>query len=201
MKILVRECGFTGKLFKNDSDYRIHLDDLRREQREARQRQRDEITYAEDNEEIFKLESIQEIEDWLNDNIWRICQYGPNFDSRQFYYGRKALQSCKPEQTIHISLTEMRFKEVGTTHSAPRGRPTTGWHDKLVKEWAWQGRITVRMKNDGYDYFDSDFLEDVGVHTGSGGGNSDKLSFSVTLYAADFKAMARKEVYKKLITP
>lgn len=198
MKIIVRQCGFTGQLFKTDKEYLKHLKKLRVDQREARRIAEIGRTYLDDNEEIFGLGSIQEVEDWLNANIWRICQHEPNRERAHWSKRKNQWPKRTDESGIKITLNRMTFCEKGTTHSAPRGERTSGWGTPIVKEWAWYGNIAISFTGNGYNHFESGFLKDVGVHTGSGGSRGEGLGYDVTLYAKDFRKMAGNEVYNKL---
>lgn len=197
-KVTVRKCMFSGLLFESDAAYLKHLNKLRDEQRFKRERARRRANLDEFVATLHNAASLQEIEDWLNANIHDIV----DFHSDIVEYGvPRRRKPRRPEDTITIKLTGMKWKECQTTHCAPKGQTTTGWARDTphVPEWGWNGRVTITFGGRGYDYFNTDYLKFLRVHTGSGGGGSQEQAFSVTIFAKDFEVLGKKKLRHEAI--
>jgi hypothetical protein len=202
MKITVNKCPHTGILIENDKEYRRHLrhqQTLRREdlQREQFKSQMDDFIAP-----LFALSTAEDISQWLTNNYWTIARQAGYRCNQWRAPGSKYYQYHQPgpEDKVLITIGSLKFKDdLRTTHSAPRGQPTTGWRGgDHYAEIGWEGYILIKFEGNAYDYFSGDHLKTVAVHTGSGGGNPKGSRYGVTLYAKDFAAMRRLEVMNKL---
>lgn len=199
MKITARLCPWTGRLFREE-EYAKHLKVLRKAMREDRQMKKAISQLDQKINQIFKLDNFQNIEDWLNANLLDIIHTIRAMNNERPLRRRKRDEGISDVITVH--LLNMRFIEkCETTHSAPRGQKTTGWRDAHVPEAGWKGRIRLYFEGRAGELFETSYLKKMGVNTGTGGGDDDFREYELTLFAKDFRVMARTEVFKKLSTP
>jgi uncharacterized C2H2 Zn-finger protein len=194
-RIVVRKCPWSGKLFEDDAKYVAHLDNLRAKQREQRELVRLKKTFKRKIAPLYKLDSLDKIQEWLNENIYWICAHQANISAS----GPRTKKPRTTGDTISIEFIRPVFnKACRTSHSAPFGQKNTGWYDEHITEHGWTGSILISFTGDGYYYFDSNYLCAIGINTGSGGGGSRTLKYGLTLFAKDFKGLARAATLEKL---
>ena len=190
MKIIARKCPWTGRLF-TEEQYSEHLRSMRHEFKRKRELARAEASFKDFYSVVHRMATIDEITEWLNQHF---IEY-----AHQFYKTRGSEIPRRKKATIVFSFLDLRWDEnCQTTHCAPRGQTTTGWRNRHVPEPGWRGRIQVDMTGGGYDLFESNLLSPLGIHTGTGGGCDERLRYEVTLFAKDFRIMARPKMLEKL---
>lgn len=200
MKVTVHKCPWSGKLFEDPKKYRKHLRTVRNEHQLLRAKKRATVEFHRSCAQLYEARTTDEIVSWLDENFMRVAlHFGPSWKSSR-------LKGPPTEaDRAFFEFTNMRFKEnCSTSHSAPKGQKTTGWgrrgsgDDIMVPEQGWYGRIKARFEGDAYHYFDSDFLKNIGINTGSGGGGYDSLAYEVTLFTKDFPGLRKLSLLNQL---
>jgi hypothetical protein len=191
MKVTVRKCPFTNKLFETDGEYRSHLSQLRKIKEKSREvaRKRREFNdlFVRGGQTVIGPDEFIEFirENWkvLTINAWKNSFYRDTDMSgtlpvlKDMRWGR-----------IHYSTS------LSNSHSCPRGG-TTNWGSKpgLPSGYpGWRGMLewTVEEKTTGRRIGGSDLFSNTVVHTGTGGGGGGRYQYDVTLWAADWPAWA-----------
>ena len=196
MKISVNKCPWTGQLFESDRKYANHLKKVRADLRHAREQARFEASFQQSLQDLYQSLSTVEIVDWLNKNYVRVAYH---------YIGKNINPKCilTAGDSIRFEITPMRFEErIATTHNAPLGKKTTGWHPNspVVLSPGWRGRINIFFTGKAYGKigFESNYLKNIGICTGGGGGGPDGLSYDLILFNEDFPKLHRLSVTNRI---
>lgn len=174
MKIQVRKCGFTRKLFESDTDYVRHLKSLRQDQKRAREIARRQATW---NQLLchaqHTCDSFESLATWIG-HIQHQLQMRVNPTRMGKLRGIK----------LGFEFKHMRFQELhSNSHSAPRGG-ITNWsrnRNNPMGYPAWTGTIEITGW-DKYSGFWSDLLRPIQVHTGTGSCGT----YEVTVWDSDW---------------
>lgn len=177
MKIQVRKCGFTGKLFVDDQTYLQHLKYLRNKQRRNREHKRVTASWNAAIDQI-RHECIQfeELQEWLN-------QHCPTLLAMHDHRRGRSPKQHKGVK-LQFKFIRMNFsKKVRNTHSAPRSGVTNWYRASSAPTGypGWCGRILIHGL-DLFDGFVSDLFTDTCIHVGAGGLGS----YEVKLWADDW---------------
>lgn len=190
MKIQVRKCGFSGRLFESEADYLDHLVKLRRTQRTARRHRRELLAWQDWlSEAQHSISTIDELQEWLNSNQDRIQRMAAAT-------GRWDKSNLKKPNQFRFNLKVDYSKHISNSHSAPRSG-VENWRRDANQPTGypgWLGQIHVRAERDWWGWV-SDLLKAVCVHTGSGGGGWQGGQYEVTIWEDDWPGLA---TYRKL---
>jgi hypothetical protein len=191
-KIVVRECPFTGAIIRGDSDYARHLRRVRGLQqvdRQARLLQKEFTAHIQVAQ--ASCSSVEEIETWLNNNwsllrdSWNALQLPPRCGNGLF----------DPNCSATFTFDRMIYgSKMSNSHCAPRGRPEN-WERRPSIPTGYPGfcsRISIVLDNPANSHQDNpfiDFLRQVGVHCGSGGGGNKRQQYDVKVWLEDWPSM------------
>lgn len=199
-KITVRECPKTGKFFKSDAAYRIHIRALRKTTNTDRAmiRYRKTLTKKIRNE-VNKLKNIEEIETYV------ARSFGDILIAHNGTKDPKVHRILQKTKLTNFSLDVSYEDMASNTHASPRDG-ITNWSGKKTRFRGYPGftgTIEYTVENNPEDNKElnhlwmriNDALGYVGIHTGSGGARGGKHRYSVTLFISDFEGL-RKTVFK-----
>ena len=199
MKATVDKCPWTGKLFEDRIKYAKHLKSVRNELKLNREKARIQANLDNMVAELYGLGTTDEIAAWLTANYMKIAKIkGPRWASRKPYI-------LTDDDYVEFEIPPMTFSErCSTTHCAPLGQKHTGWHRETnphVPEAGWRGRIILRPKGNAYhrEYVETNWLKELGVNSGGGGGGPDKLSYELTLFTKDFPKLRIKAAANQIL--
>jgi len=199
MKVTVYKCPWTGKLFEHGAPYGEHLEKLRTKQRWEREKARIDAMFDEFVAPLYQLETTDQIAHWLTKHYMKIAlHFGPRWP------GRKEVIPTASDYVV-FEIPPLTFKrECSTTHCAPIGQRTTGWHRETnphVPEAGWYGKIIMHSQGKAYNigFCDSDHLKKIGINTGGGGGSGGKLSYELTLFTKDFPKLRLKAAVSEIL--
>lgn len=194
MRIQVRKCPFTGKIFeeKDLAKYKKHLRDLRKEMSAKRELVRLRANFDEWlAEEKLKITHPDQIGPWILENQQRLMDASNAGCGRQTYGYRGDV--FKPgDKFTKLSLNFHDFSPtVGNTHHAPRGKITnfTQVPEKPRSYPGWTGRVDgvlEREKKNMGSYPYSNILNMLDVLTGSGGGGNEHWGYDVRIFLEDW---------------
>jgi hypothetical protein len=192
-QVLVWKSDADGKLFEDKAKYTKHLRKLgadRAQVRRLEKRAADREVFLDTMGQVGSFDELQQfiVNNWsfFRDNM---IQHN-NWRKRNQY-------AKKDDQLISLTLSSLTFiKELSNSHSSPRkgisnfdsrhernrGKPT-GYA-------GWRGRISYSVTSS--SGFGSDYFKDTPICTGSGGGGDERLSYDLSLWAADFPVMWEK---------
>ena len=205
MRVQVRKCPFTGKIFeeKDISKYILHLKQLRDEQRELREYARLKNSFhAWMRVEQTKVRAFDELVPWILENQQRLMRtYNAIYAKEKSSWHRKFPKGAK------ITALNMRcnFSPLASnSHCHPRGgvsnwcghgdpapRGYPGWTGSL------SGKLSLGPRQDSPSW--SEFFEMFDVHTGSGSGGAN-FQYGVTVFASDWPGIAEELTFRKLAT-
>lgn len=208
VRIQVRKCRFTGKLFeeKDLKKYAIHLRKLRAEMSEARHLARVRTTFkAWLKTEKESIHHPNEIPEWFLKNQRTIM------DAVNAGFGGARDMFYKTDKFTKFSFEPMRYnKGVSNTHVAPAGGATNWSCDSSLPRgypgWTTQATGTLnRNKNHMGSYPYSAALNAVGIRTMSGGGGNENWGYGISIFLSDWPglqatvdAMEQEEIISKL---
>lgn len=201
MRITVRKCPFTGKVFEESKkkEYILHLQDVRINQRAKRQEKRVKSTFHTWlAKERAQVRTIQEIPAWFMDNQ-RILMDAHNAGIHSKYCfssGRDKFVIEDVFENVKIKLRGSHgFTEsvsnshvcpddgvtnFGGAEGAPRGYP--GWEIDI------SGTLRrPRKLSSSYPY--SQAINLAGIKTGSGGGGNENWSYDAKIFLSDWSGL------------
>lgn len=203
-KVTVNKCPFTGLLFEDDKEYRRHQRKVRLHRKMDEERFQFAQQFDTWIQELYQQPTFDDIEAWINTNYHLLGRH-VGYRCNHWYRVGDKYRLPAPDDYSTIEFKYMTFEELSTSSRAPIGQKTTGWgredgyrEHHQYKEFGWNGRIIIKHFGRGYEFFQSDILRAVGIHTGSGGGAPFESKYDVTLFAKDFRKMAAPEVFKKM---
>lgn len=197
MRIVVRKCPYTGKLFEDDRKYAQHLSNIRARQRADRKDARVRAEYS----------------SWLRkekQNIHYVNQIIPWFlkNQRQIMDAANALLLTSPSDRKYrkcftaddvfenMSFEHISYKDnVSNTHRCPDGGVTNFTSKEPGKPTGypgWKGYIKGTLKRnpkDEYAYPYGEALNVVGLKTGSGGGGNKSWGYDVSIFLSDWPGL------------
>lgn len=202
MRIQVRKCPFTGKIFeeKDIDNYIHHLKAIREEKQEQRNNSRVRNTFYEWlRAEQAKVQSFSEIVPWILENQKKLMSsYNAMYCSGDIPWRGKFSKNSKLET---LDMTCKFTPRASNTHCHPRNGITNWWcnDDKPLGYPGWIGGLTgtldVLNPRGSPDW--SAFFEMIDIHTGSGnGGNT--FRYGMTVFASDWPGPAEELTFKKL---
>jgi len=196
MKVQVRKCRFTGKIFeeKDLKKYALHLKKLRIEMKEKREEDRvkkDWIKWL--KAERKRIKTIDEIVPWFLANQKRIMYaanaMGHRFSSDKFY----------PETDSFTKMVlGVRYNPLASNSHRCPDNGITNWCGKNpnpsdpTSYKGWTGNIAgtlTRAKKNNYSYPYGEALKIVGLKTGSGGGGNENWNYGVTIFLDDWPGL------------
>lgn len=192
-KVMAYQSKFDKRVYSLDQrdKYIKHLKKIRKRNTE------DRFTEKALNEfESFRnnaadsITTIEELEQWVMDNI------------KQIIYSNKALASRSifdniPTNTalLKFSLDNMRYNDhISNSHNAPRDG-VTNWHSEPSKPSGYpgvRGRVNLlseSRRNEGSSPGFSDILTKLGICTGSGGSSSYYKEQKPTQYCSGYEVI------------
>ena len=205
MRVVVRKCPFTGKLFeeKDLSKYILHLQKVREEKKELREYARLKNTFHKWlREEQMKVRAFDQIVPWIIENQNRLMRtYNAMYANGKGSWHKKFPKGAK---FISVEM-KCRFTEMASnSHSCPRGgvmnwcghgdpnpRGYPGWTGSL------SGKLDVTDRQETPSW--SEFFKMFDVHTGSGSGGRN-FNYGVTVFASDWPGVAEELTFRKLAT-
>jgi len=204
MRIQVRKCPFTGKLFeeKDIGKYILHLKALREEKQEKREYERLRRNWVKWLEtEQATVRSFEEIVPWILEHQQKLMNtYNALYACGKDAWHRKFPRGCK---ITKLSLTGNFSETASNTHCHPRNG-VCNWHRKpeLPPGYpGWVGRIegtlSIGPKQDTPSW--SEFFELFDIHTGTGSGGKE-FGYSSTVFAADWPGLYESLTFRKLAT-
>lgn len=200
MRIQVRKCPFTGKIFEEHDmkKYVKHLNNIREKKKD--ERKVISLRNEADNwllEEKSKITHLDQISEWALDNQIKIMELC-NAVIPARYPGDKPLFDTSTDRFNYIELTGTYSKLVSNSHSCPKNgvRNWCNEHKNLPTGYpGYSGRIEGRLDRSIKDrnrYPYSDFLHFIGINTLSGGGGNEVWRYGVTIFLSDWPAMQRE---------
>ena len=201
MRVVVRKCPFTGKIFEESKieKYKAHLIEVRNAKRTTRLhnniREGFNIWLANEKSNIFYPEDIFP---WLLKNQEYLMEASNamiDVNSRDRY---------APDDRYIALSADVEYKEtLSNTHSCP-SNGVLNWRrheDKPLGYPGWYGHIKgklLRSKKNNYSYPYTNILKLVRVHTGSGGGGNESWNFDISIFLADWPALKEGLTFSKL---
>jgi hypothetical protein len=196
MRVQVRKCRFTGKLFEEEdaSKYALHLRKLREKMRNERNWRNLRKTYAVWlAEEKLRITHIDMILPWFLENQQTIMDATNAIEFQDEYHRRDRFVSG--DKFTSLSFTHSKFSPMtSNSHTCPdlgvqnwcakdNTKPTgyPGWHGYI------KGSL-IRPKNqNGYPYGAA--LNMVGIKTESGGGGNADLGYGFNIFLDDWPGL------------
>jgi len=196
MKVQVRKCRFTGKIFeeKDLKKYALHLKKLRIEMKEQREEDRVKKDWTKWlKAERKRIKTVDEIVPWFLANQKRIMYaanaMGTRFSSDKFYPETDSFTKMVLGVGYNaFASNSHRCPDKGVMNwEGRRGDPA-----KPTSYVGWTGNISgclTREKKNNYSYPYSEALKIVGLKTGSGGGGNERWSYEVTIFLDDWPGL------------
>lgn len=201
MRVTVRKCPFTGRLFeeRDRQEYIFHLNNLREEMRQNREQRRTKAAWKEwlTNEKDSIIDPDM-IVPWFLKNQRTIMDYINSSDnyhcSEKFY---------KADVFEHITVSWKYSARVSNTHCCPEGGVENfqGDPSKPRSYPGWQGYMQgclIRARAHRSEYPYGAALNAVGIRTGSGGGGNDSWGYDVKIFQADWPGLERSLLFNIL---
>jgi hypothetical protein len=197
VKILVNKCPDTGKLFELDAEYKTHRAKvLRKKRADAKAKKVKDTFFDWLAAEKLLITHPNQIPEWLLKNQWHLME-AINAGCRSKTYGSFNIDKFY-DTDVFSSITfdrEPVFKdETSNTHRCPDGGVTNFSCDSNRPRGypGWSGHISGKLqresKHDGsYPY--GEFLNLVGIKTGSGGGGNKSWGYDFKLFLADWPGL------------
>ena len=192
MRVQVRKCRFTGKLFeeKDLKKYAIHLRTLRAERAEKRKLDKVRATFTSWlNREKKKILHPEDIPAWFLKNQRKIM------DAVNAGFGDRDEKFYSTDEFTKFSFEKPRFsKTTSNTHNCPKGGVLNcSCEDDKPKGYpGWTAHVNgalKRNKNHLGSYPYSAALNAVGLKTGSGGGGNESWGYGISIFLADWPGL------------
>lgn len=202
MRIQVRKCPFTGKIFeeKDIGKYLWHLKVLRDQQKEERlhQRLRDEFKGWLQAERA-KVQYVADIIPWFIANQRQLMD-AANAISLNSRYDKKYARCFMPEDRFaNLKFENVRYDPlISNSHECP-DNGVLNWNEKdLTKPTSypgWRGYIRgslIRNPKHDYSYPYGDALKIAGIKTGSGGGGNKGWGYDFRIFLDDWPGLQQE---------
>lgn len=208
MKIQARKCPFTGKIFTEDKigAYIWHLKETRDKMRAERKSKRIKDSFWNWlREEKLKLTHPDMIPQWLLDNQQTIMdaytagcrpKYTRAFEHDKFVKGDIFTKISWERSPVFSDVTS-------NSHSCPDdGEENWCSRDSSIPGGypGWSGHVNGSLKRPpkkDYSYPYGQFLNLVGIKTGSGGGGNENWSYDFKLFLSDWPGLQVE--YKEIL--
>lgn len=187
-------CPWTRKVYGNKRDYVKHLAWLRENRMHRRIRENVRLRKKQD---LWNQPTFKDIIDWIEMN--------PEFMFDQGFrtgWTDDQHKSLRDQFWLRITYLDLRWSNnASNSHSCPRGGKTNWGGREMDREGnplphgypGFTGRIEYQVSHD--IGFGSDFMRELGIHTGSGGGiKSNQFGYSVTFFDADWPGLVSNRV-------
>jgi len=200
MRLQVRKCPFTGKIFeeKDIGKYTWHLKVLRDEQRTERAHERHRAEFASWlNIERAKELQISDVIPWFLKNQKHIMEatnaitFSGSYDKKYSRGFVTATDNFKDLKFSHLKYSDT----ISNTHHFP-DNGVTNWGRKedhgIMGYPGWRGDMSgslARAPRNMYGYPTSEALNLVGLKTGSGGGGNERWNYEVYIFLADWPGL------------
>lgn len=193
MKIAVWKSEHTGELFEREVDYKNHMRRVRAETVRQGKRNAELATIQQWlDEEKANLTNISMITEWFLTNqkdLMRMYMIvNPNTWDK-FYPETDEYTKFKIEATYSPT--------VSNSHHCPNGG-VTNWCGRVEgaprSYPGFSGRVdgVLKRKKDTGRYPTSDFLEWVGIKTGTGGGGNERWGYGAEIFLGDWPGLAHQ---------
>lgn len=203
MKVTVNKCPHTGRLIECDKAYAKHMREVRKQIADDAERFEFAKTFDQFVERMHRIKSFEGLEKWLSDNYFLYARhYG--FRNRSWYSNASKAVIPGPDDKAIFEFRWKKYSEAIPTDTGSWGRTPRRMKAPYrasygsYPEPGWEGSIGITFKGNAYEFFDSDQLKQLGIHTGSGGGGPKGLRYDFKMFAEDFRGIASGEVLKKL---
>jgi hypothetical protein len=206
MKIQVRKCRFTGKLFeeKNLNKYKKHLEQLRNkmayERHLARTKREFKAWLEKEKEQIIH---VSEIAPWfLKNQRYIMDAFNSGCRSVNSYYDKDKI-FMEGDKFTELDIEVRYIDKVSNTHVCPdTGVTNWQWTLDLPRGYAgFSGRVTgsiVCDKRQRHYLSTTDLLKLVGIKTGSGGGGDSSWGYNVSIFLDDWAGLKHQAIVNKL---
>lgn len=191
MRVQVRKCPFTGKIFeeKDIVQYVLHLLNVRAEHQKIRKEKRVRDTWESWLRESKKsITHVDEIAPWFLENQATIMAAVSAFNT-----GRPSEAFDSSDKFLGLQLKLKWNDSCSNSHVAPEGKPTN-WDGRegTVKGYpGFIGTLNGQLSRGNFDskYPYGDAYRLVGLKTGSGGGGNKNHGFGVTVFLDDWPGL------------
>lgn len=206
MRVQVRKCPFTGKLFeeKDKAKYVKHLFELRESMRSERNNERTRATWKKWlDAEKAKILRIEDIPAWFLENQRKIMDacnaidFDSNFDRRNRF--------VQEDKFTKLEFETCRFDgNASNSHVCPEGGVTNWCAKEKNKPSGYPGFTgylkgsLARPKKNQHTYPYSEALNRVGIRTGTGGGGNNDFGYGFTIFLADWPGISEGLVFDTL---
>lgn len=199
MRVQVRKCPFTGKIFeeKDIKKYVTHLQKLRESMQSQRRYQRLRDTFSTWLvEEKKKVTHVDMICPWFLENQ-RVIMESTNaicFGGQNKYSIRGRF--VKEDRFAKLEFESIRYNPFSSNSHVCPDNGVTNWTGKEpgrpVGYVGWTGYLKgslVRPDKNNYSYPYSEALNLVGIKTGSGGGSNQSFGYGFTVFLDDWPGL------------
>lgn len=201
MRVTVRQCPFTGKIFeeKDIGKYVLHLkaqhDRLKQERQYARLRNSFDQWLAEEKE---KITSVDMIVPWILENQQRLMDTANALDI-----------GCRDPFVKGDQFTKLVFERlyyhplVSNTHCYPKnGVINFSSKDNLPRGYpgyfGYMSGTLSRPNGPEFSYPYSKVFKLIRLHTGSGGGGNKNWGYDIKIFLDDWPGLSQEVVAAKL---
>lgn len=203
MRVQVRQCPFTGKIFEEHQlkKYVAHLAEVREGMKEKRKHNHLRKTFKEWlRKEKQKIVSIDMVVPWFLENQRTIMDAHNalgNVDWDGKFY--------KTDKFTELSMTATYNNHVSNSHQCPDIGVTNWCAYDTTKTTGYPGFSgyvkgkLVRAKQHDSEYPYSGALKLVGIKTGSGGGGNSSWEYDCKLFLADWPGLSQQLLVNKLM--
>lgn len=193
MRVQVRKCRFTGKIFeeKDLKKYAIHLRNLRVERAEKRKLDKVRSTYTSWlNREKKKILHPEEIPAWFLKNQRKIM------DAVNAGFGERGEKFYPTDEFVKFSFDKARYSRLASnSHVCPKGGVINWCGKDDTKPTGYPGWTThvngslKRNRNHLSNYPYAAALNAVGLKTNSGGGGNESWGYGITIFLDDWPGL------------
>lgn len=194
MKVQVFKSEFTGELFEDENEYKLHIERYE-EQKQEEEKQKEKFVKSKEMKQMPRLTATS-IEDFRQKAFDVINE----------------LNAGNPDELLLLHFGSLMLSDVSNSHSAPIGfeqnfSRKTG---KPTSYKGWYGEITIVLSQERNTGDDRNRIKNLvnqlpGINTGSGGYRGKEygeikgyvLQYELRLYLEDFPLI--KEQYKRYI--
>jgi hypothetical protein len=199
MRIQVRKCPFTGRLFeeKDIGEYLLHLKTLRENMQIARLYTRLRVSFQEWlAEEKKKITNVDMICPWFLENQRRIMDSTNAIEFPEISKLRRRCRFVKEDKFVKLEFEDYRYDPIAdNSHTCP-DNGVINWcakdPTKPIGYKGWTGYLKgslVRPARHNHSYPYNEALNLVGIKTGSGGGGNASFGFGFTVYLDDWPGL------------
>lgn len=210
MKIQVRKCPFTGKIFeeKDLRKYVLHLMNLRERKQKERLYQRLRAEFKDWlKEERSQIKYTQDIIPWFLKNQRKIMDATNAIVLSSEYDKKYGKQFNSRDRFDDLRFDRIRYEEFLSNDRVCPENGVLNWNNDPTKPTSyvgWKGYISgslIRDPKHEYSYPYSEALNIVGIHTGTGGGGNKNWGYDCSIFLEDWTGLQHEidEMKKDLI--